>query len=107
MSRAVGMFSAVMISGKIELIDKIKKEMGRSGISERYLFSDLMKAVFGRSVGLDPRRLSDELGYSYSSVSRWITGRSAPHRVLWRQVTAWIESSLDAKRDELKALLAS
>jgi hypothetical protein len=65
-----------------------------------------MKVVFGKSVGLDRRGLSNDLGHTYGSVCRWITGHSAPHPALWPKVVSWIESSLGKKRDELISLLA-
>ncbi len=41
--------------------------------------------------------LSDELGYSYSTVHRWIDGRTAPHPSVWPRVTQWIADAIKSR----------
>jgi hypothetical protein len=107
MSQKVGMFSALMTHGKIELIDSLKIEIAASSASSKSEFSDLLKVVFGKQVGLDKRVLSDDLGHTYGSVCRWVTAQTVPHQALWPKIVSWIERSLDKKRGELQALLVS
>jgi hypothetical protein len=75
-------------------------------IQDREQFSDLMKAAFG-SASLDPRRMSNDLGFSASTVYRWVDGKSAPHPSLWPLVQGWLMQSLAKEVKGLEALNAS
>ena len=105
MSDKIGPFSIMMIRGKIDLIDKLKKGIVSASPLGKFEFSDLLKVVFGKFIDLDRRMLSDDLGHNYGSVCRWVAGQTAPHQALWPGIISWIQGSLDKKRDELQALL--
>lgn len=65
-------------------------------------FSDMMSVAFNAG-GLDARALSDDMGYNFSTVYRWIEGRTAPHPSQWLQVQAWVRDALDSHIDALAA----
>lgn len=62
-------------------------------------FGDMMQAAF-REGGLDPRNMSDDMGYSFSSVYRWVDQRSAPHPSAWPTVASWITKRIGLMLDE-------
>ena len=107
MSGNLGAFSVLAISCKIDLIDKLKLGISASPSLRKSEFLDLLNAVFGMFIGLDPKKLSDELGFSYNMVTKWIARKTAPHPILWPRAISWVERSLDEKRNELEILLAA
>jgi len=58
-------------------------------IQTRDQFIDMMNAAF-KYGGLNYRELADDLGYSPTSVYRWIQGKSAPHPSLFASAQNWI-----------------
>ena len=107
MSGKIGTFSALAISCKIDLIDKLKLEIAASSPFGSSEFSDLLCAVFGKFVDLNPKKLSDELGFTHNIVSKWVARKIVPHPVIRSRAVTWIESSLNEKRNELEILLAT
>ncbi len=65
-------------------------------IQSRDQFKDLMKATFGRG-HLDAKMMSSDLGFSASTVYRWVEGNSAPHRSLWPVVQNWLLASISTE----------
>lgn len=72
-------------------------------IQTRDQFSDLMKATFGSGY-LDPRDISNEMGFNASTVYRWVEGKSAPHPSLWPRVQDWLIEAIFSKVKDLEKL---
>lgn len=89
-------YTHLMLSGELSILRCLHGMIENDAIETRDEFGDLMKAAFehGR---LDPRALADDLGYSISTVYRWIEARSAPHPSLWPRVVEWTLGALSAK----------
>lgn len=51
-------------------------------------FHAMMRHEFARD--LQANDLADETGYSRSTVSRWVNGHTAPHKVVWPAIAQWI-----------------
>lgn len=64
-------------------------------------FADLMKAAF-ENKRLDPRVMADDLGYSISSIYRWIEGKSAPHSCMWPKISEWVLDAFSIKIEMLE-----
>lgn len=91
-----GSFTHLMVKGEASLMRRLHGMLEHGKVTTREQFKDLMRAafVYGK---LDPRRLSDDLGYSPSAIYRWIDGKTAPHQSLWQQIVDWILAALDEK----------
>ena len=89
-------FTSMMVDSEVVVLRRLHGMLESDVVDTRDAFSDLMKAAFehGR---LDARALSDDLGYSFTTVYRWIEGRNAPHPSLWPCIIAWIMKAIDAK----------
>mgnify|MGYP001216093575 CR=1 FL=1 len=98
----VRQYTALAESIELNLLAQLHGMLEFDRITERAEFSDLMNAAFGHCK-LDPRQLSDDLGYNFSTVYRWIEGRTAPHPSLWPTITQWIAEAIKAKIDEAQA----
>jgi predicted DNA-binding transcriptional regulator AlpA len=96
---AIRPFTDIMVHSEISVLRSLHCALETKPVQTRAEFIDLMKAAFeyGR---LDPRRLADDLGYSFSTVYRWIDGRSAPHPSLWPRIVEWTKETIDARIDE-------
>lgn len=95
-------FTAVAVDSELNLLCRVHAMLESDGVGSRSAFSDLMKVAFG-ICRLDPRSLSDALGFSFSTVYRWIEARTAPHPSLWPVISAWVASALKSRIDELVA----
>lgn len=91
-------FSTVAVDSELNLLSRLHAMLDSDGICSRADFSDLMKVAF-EICRLEPRALSDTLGFSFSTVYRWIEGRTAPHRSLWPVIGQWIADALKARVD--------
>jgi len=92
-------FTAMMVKYEISVLRRLHGMLAEDTVETREQFSDLMRAAF--TLGkLDPRGLSDDLGYNISAVYRWIEGRSAPHKSLWPRVIEWIKDAIKQKIPE-------
>jgi hypothetical protein len=69
-------------------------------VSSREQFGDLMKAAF-EHCHLDVRRMSDDLGFSGSTVYCWVEGRTAPHPSLWPLITDWVAKAIKSRIDAI------
>ena len=89
-------FTSMMVDSEVSVLRRLHGMLENDVVDTRDAFSDLMKAAFehGR---LDARGLSDDLGYSFTTVYRWIEGRNAPHPSLWPCIILWIMKAIDAK----------
>jgi len=92
-------FTAMAVESELNLLRRLHAMLETDDIASRAQFTDLMKAAFIHC-HLDARLLSDDLGYSLSTVYRWIEGRSAPHTSLWPRIAVWIKDALKLKIDE-------
>lgn len=95
-------FTAVAVDSELNLLSRLHSMLESDRIKDREQFTDLMKAAFDHC-RLDARALSDELGFSFSTVHRWIDGRTAPHPSLWPTVSAWIADAIKARIDAAHA----
>jgi len=91
-------FTALAVDSELNLLSRLHAMLESDRIESRDQFADLMKAAF-EHCRLDPRALSDELGYSFSTVYRWIEGRTAPHPSLWPRVTDWVANAIKERID--------
>lgn len=89
-------FTRLMVSGEISSLRRLHGMLEHQEVNGRDLFTDMMKASFDHG-RLDARALSDDLSYNFSSVHRWIDGKSAPHPSFWPNIVAWVMASLEAK----------
>lgn len=95
-------FTNMMVTNEISLLRSLHGKLTAEEIQNRHEFTDLMKAAF-EYCNLEARRLADDLGYSFSTVYRWIDGRSAPHSSLWPRIVTWITDAIDARIAEYEA----
>lgn len=88
--------TALMLSNEINALRRLHGMLEHDQVNSRAEFGDMMIAAFthGR---LELRELSDDLGFSFSTVFRWIEGRSAPHPSLWPRIIEWVMAALDRK----------
>ncbi len=59
-------------------------------------FTDLMMAAFENGL-LNYKEIADALGYSRSSVHRWVRGKTTPHPLVWPTITRWIVNAIDER----------
>lgn len=94
-------FTSMMLDSEISVLRRIHAMLEHDAVASRDEFADLMQAAFQR-MRFDPRRLSDDLGYSISAVYRWIDGTSAPHPSLWPTVVQWIMTAIVTRIGEVE-----
>ena len=70
-------------------------------ITTREEFSNLVSAAFEHGQ-MNPRELADDLGFSASTVYRWVEGVSAPHPSLWPTVVTWILEGINRRISTLQ-----
>lgn len=95
-------FTAMVVDSDLALLGRLHSMLQFEDITTREQFTDLMKAAFVHC-RLDARALSDDLGYSFSTVHRWVDGRTAPHPSLWPRVSGWIADGIRARIDAIRA----
>lgn len=100
-----GPFTAMAVDSEMNLLRRLHGMIEKDEVATREQFLDLMKVAFVRAK-LDARALSDELGYNFSTIHRWIDGRTAPHPSLWPRVTRWVADALKQRIDACRAGLA-
>jgi len=93
---AVHPFTALMVNSEVSVLRCLHGMLENDSVETREQFCDLMKATFEYGK-LDPKELSNDLGYSLSTVYRWIEGRTAPHRCLWPKIIEWIMLAIDKR----------
>ena len=98
-------FTAVAVDSEVVLLSRLHSMLGSDALTSREQFTDMMKAAF-LHCRLDARALSDDMGYNFSTVHRWIDGRTAPHPSLWPRITDWIKSALKGRIDTLRPVEA-
>ena len=91
-----GRFTKEMVAGEIRVLRRLHGMLENDPIETRGQFGDLMRAAFGLG-RLDPRQLSDDLGYSISAVYRWVDGRTAPHSSLWPRIVIWVREAIEKR----------
>ncbi|HEX8262789.1 MAG TPA: hypothetical protein VF547_07940 [Allosphingosinicella sp.] len=96
-------FTDLMVHSQISLLRSLHGALEHKRVRTRDEFIDLMKAAFEHGK-LDPRRLADDLGYSFSTVYRWIDGRSAPHPSLWPRIVEWTMGAIVARIEECEGI---
>jgi predicted DNA-binding transcriptional regulator AlpA len=89
-------YTQLMMSNEIHVLRCLHGMLENDHIESRVQFNDLMKAAFMYGK-LDSKLLSDDLGYSASTVYRWIDGHSAPHPSLWPRISEWIKTAIENK----------
>ncbi len=94
-------FTEAMISDELGKLRRLFGMLESERIESRERFTDLLRAAFALC-GLSPRKLADDLGYSFSTVHRWTEARTSPHPSLWPTVTEWVSRSLLERIDELE-----
>src|SRR4051812_3336931 len=94
--RALRSYTRLLVESEVSYLRCLHGMLEREGVGTRDQFEDMMNAAFGAS-RLDAKALADDLGYSPSTVYRWIDGRSAPHPSLWPRIVGWVLEGLDRK----------
>ncbi len=97
-------FTSMMVDGEISVLRRLYDMLENDTVDTRDAFSDLMRAAFEHGK-LDARGLSDDFGYSFTTVYRWIEGRSAPHPSIWPRIVVWVMNAIDAKIASYKCLM--
>ena len=97
-------FTGLMVSNEISVLRRLHGMLETGAVEDRAQFNDLMCAAFVHGK-LDYKKLSNDLGYSGSSVHRWIDGKSAPHPSVWPQVIEWVMTAIDEKIDHYEDTL--
>lgn len=87
-------FTRLMVTTEINVLRRLHGMLEHDRVASREEFGDLMKAAFEHGK-LDSRQLADEMGFSASSIYRWIEGKSAPHQSLWPTVVNWIMKAIE------------
>lgn len=95
----------LMLRQKIGALRRLHGMLEHDGVKNREEFRDMMTAAF-ECGGLELRALSDQLGFSFSTVFRWQEGRSTPHASLWPRIVAWVMSALEGRIEEAEQRLA-
>ena len=95
----------LMIRNQINSLRRLHGILEMDGVKTRDEFHDMMAAAFGHG-GLELRALSDDLGFSFSSVFRWQEGKSAPHPSIWPTVTNWVMAKLAVQVKLKESVLA-
>jgi predicted DNA-binding transcriptional regulator AlpA len=95
------LFTGMLLSSEISVLTRMHAMLEHDGVRDKAEFSDMMTALMEKG-RLDPRRLADDLGYSISSVYRWIDGSHAPHPSAWPRVVEWMVAAIGTKLDELE-----
>ena len=72
-------------------------------IQTRDQFSNLMKATLGSGF-FEPRDISNDLGFSASTVYRWAENKSAPHPCVWPLVQGWLLKAILNKIEAVETL---
>lgn len=87
-------FTALATENELLLLNRLHSMLEADPLVTREEFSDMMAVAFayGR---LNARALSDDMGYNFSTVYRWIEGRTAPHSSQWTQVQDWVCTALN------------
>lgn len=99
-------FTKSLIFLKIRSLKGLLRGVAKRTFQTKDQFQDLMRAAFTFG-GLSGQELADDMGYSVSSVSRWISGHNAPHPALWPQIISWITQKIGLQiRSHREALLA-
>ncbi|ESQ83168.1 hypothetical protein AEAC466_15005 [Asticcacaulis sp. AC466] len=79
-------------------------------VTEREQMFDVLQAAFKHNY-LEVSQFAGDLGFSPSSVYRWLDGRGLPHKAVWPRVVEWIRTELETViaryRAEIKAYAAS
>ena len=88
--------TGLMVKTEVNALRRLHGMLEHDGVRTREQFRDMMVAAFthGR---LELRELADDLGYSFSTVFRWLEGRSAPHASLWPRIVMWVMEALNRK----------
>lgn len=89
-------FSSLAVSSEIILLRRLHGVLAFDPIETKEQFGDLMQTAFDHR-RLEPRRLADGLGFSVSTVYRWIEGRTAPHPSLWPTIVNWIKKAIEER----------
>ena len=103
MTCAVLPYTKLMSDKEISVLRQLHGMLENDPVKTREQFTDLMKAAFQYGK-LDAKLLSDDLGYSASTVYRWIEGLSAPHKSLWPTIVEWTMRAMEKKVAEYSAL---
>lgn len=98
-------FTRLMVSGEISSLRRLHGMLEHQEVNTRDLFTDMMRASFDHG-RLEARALSDDLGYNFSSVHRWVDGKNAPHPSLWPNIVSWVMASLEAKIEDAEREMA-
>jgi len=94
--------TSFMVSNKLGLLEQLHGMLDNQTVRNRSQFTDTMQAAFTHGE-LSYRKLADDMGYSASSVHRWIDGRSAPHPSLWSGIVDWVKSEIEARLEAAEA----
>jgi len=92
-----------MAQGEVSILRRLHGMLENKAIEDREQFSDLMNAAF-KWCTLEYGLLANELGYSQSSVYRWVEGLTAPHKSLWPKIVTWIMKAIEAKIENISDL---
>ena len=94
-------YTDVITRHRLDALRCLQDMLENDQLRDRAQFSNLMKAVFDAGY-LNPRALSDDLGFSVSTVYRWAENRTAPHPAVWPLVQDWLLRKIINDINEIK-----
>ena len=82
-------YTDVITRHRLDVLQCLRDMLKNERLQNRAQFSNLMKAVFSNGY-LNPRDLSNDMGFNVSTVYRWIENRTAPHLAVWPLIQDWL-----------------
>ena len=94
-------FTELVAKGEMTVLRRLHGMLENKSIETKEQFTDLMSAAF-KWCGLEYSALANDLGYSPTSVYRWVEGLSAPHKSLWPKIVDWIMKALEVRMENIE-----
>lgn len=91
----LGQFSKLEMKHSLEFLKEFHGMLEFETVTTREQLFDVLQASF-KNRYLDPTKFAGDLGFSPSSVYRWLDGRGLPHKAVWPLVVNWVIQELEA-----------
>lgn len=96
----------VAVQKKYELLSAVHGALDNIEINSRKRFTEMMESIFNEfGAGVSDRKLADDTGYAITSVRRWISGKTAPHKSAWSGIRTWCLDELASEMVKLQSKL--
>ncbi|MGN6363357.1 hypothetical protein [Asticcacaulis taihuensis] len=102
----LGQFSKLEMTHSLEFLKAFHGMLEFEDVTTREQMFDVLTASF-KNRYLDAAKFAGDLGFSPSSVYRWLDGRGLPHRAVWPLVVTWIRRELEGVIANYKAAMKS